>query len=113
MMYDGWWGGGWGWGGRLLMSVVTALFWLAVMTAIVLAIRYLVSSGGARGRPPRYKPPRPEDVLAGRFARGEIDEVRLTDGSGFGGAGRVDMRKCHLSVQQTPTALMLSDKLGD
>jgi hypothetical protein len=37
-------------------------------------IRYLVSSGGARGGPPRYEPPRPEDVLAGRFARGEIDE---------------------------------------
>ncbi len=74
MMYDGWWGGGWGWGGWLLMSVVMVLFWVAVITAIVLVIRYLVGSGGARGGPPRYEPPRPEDVLAGRFARGEIDE---------------------------------------
>ena len=74
MMYDGWWGDGWGWGGWLLMSVVMVLFWVAVITAIVLAIRYLVGSGGARGGPPRYEPPRPEDMLAGRFARGEIDE---------------------------------------
>ncbi len=49
MMYDGWWGGGWGWGGWLLMSAVMVLFWVAVITAIVLAVRYLVSSGGARG----------------------------------------------------------------
>lgn len=74
MMYDGWWGGGWGWGGWLLMSAVMVLFWVAVITAIGLAIRYLVSARGGRGGPPRYEPPRPEDVLAGRFARGEIDE---------------------------------------
>ena len=74
MMYDGWWGGGWGWGGWVLMCVVMVLFWVVAITAIVLAIRYLVGSDGARGGPPRYEPPRAEDVLAGRFARGEIDE---------------------------------------
>ena len=75
MMYHGWmWGDGWGWGGWVLMCVVMVLFWAAVITAIVLAIRYLVGTGGASGGPPRYEPPRPEDVLAGRFARGEIDE---------------------------------------
>jgi putative membrane protein len=68
MMYDGW-----GWGGWVLMSVVMVLFWAAVIAAIVVAIRYLAGSGGGSG-PPRYEPPRPEDVLAGRFARGEIDE---------------------------------------
>jgi putative membrane protein len=75
MMYDGWmWGNGWGWGGWVLICVVMVVFWAGVITAIVLAIRYLVGSGGASGGSPRYKPPRPEDVLAGRFARGEIDE---------------------------------------
>ena len=74
MMYDGWWGSGWGWGGWVLMSVVMVLFWVAAITAIVLAIRYLTSSGGHRGGPVRYGPPRPEDVLAERFARGEIDD---------------------------------------
>ena len=45
-----------------------------MITAIVLAIRYLVDSGGASRGSPRYKPPHPKDVLARRFARGEIDE---------------------------------------
>lgn len=75
MMYDGWmWGGGWGWGGWVLMCVVMVLFWAAVIIAIVLAVRYLNGAGGTNGGSPRYQPPRPEDVLAGRFARGEIDE---------------------------------------
>ncbi|MGO8937378.1 MAG: SHOCT domain-containing protein [Mycobacterium sp.] len=56
------------------MCVVMVLFWVAMITAIVLAARYLVGSGGTVGGPPRYEPPRPEDVLAGRFARDEIDE---------------------------------------
>ena len=45
MMYDGWmWGDGWGWGGWILMTVVMVLFWAALITAIVLAIRYLAGS---------------------------------------------------------------------
>ena len=35
---------------------------------------HLIGSSGASGGLPRYEPPRPEDVLAGRFARGEVDE---------------------------------------
>lgn len=75
MMYGGWmWGHGWGWAGWVLFVVLTVVFWAAVITAIVLAIRY---AGGSRhsvsGLPP-YGPTRPEDVLAERFARGEIDE---------------------------------------
>jgi putative membrane protein len=56
------------------MGVVMVLFWAAAITAIVLAIRYLVGSGSASIGSPRHVPQRPEDVLAGRFARGEIDE---------------------------------------
>jgi putative membrane protein len=75
MMDDGWmWGNGWGWGGWLLMGVVVVVFWAGVITASVLAIRYLISSGGASGDPPRYETLRPEGVLAERFACGEIDE---------------------------------------
>lgn len=75
MMDDGWmWGDGWGWGGWVVLCVVMVLFWAAVITAIVVAIRHLVGSGGASGGSPRYQPPRPQDVLAGRFARGEINE---------------------------------------
>ena len=74
MMHDGWmWGNGWGWAGWVLMSIVMVLFWAAVITAIVLAIRYAGSSRNTASGPPEYAPSRPEDVLAERFARGEID----------------------------------------
>ncbi len=73
MMYDGWmWGNGWA--GWVLFLVLTVAFWAAVITAIVLAIRYAGGSRNSAGGPPSYAPPRPEDVLAERFARGEIDE---------------------------------------
>ncbi|MGO8964760.1 SHOCT domain-containing protein [Mycobacterium sp.] len=75
MMYDGWmWGNGWGWTGWVLMCVVMVLFWAAVITAIVLAIRYLGGSRNTVSGPPNYGPSRPEDVLAERFARREVDE---------------------------------------
>ena len=73
---DGWmWGHGWGWGGWVMMSVVMVLFLLALITAIVVAIRYLSGSNPAPMKPPPgYARPGPENVLAERFARGEIDE---------------------------------------
>ncbi len=73
MMYNGWiWGNGWlGW---LLTCVVMVLFWGGVIVAIVFAVRYAGSSRGTLGGTPSHGPPRPEDVLAERFARGEIDE---------------------------------------
>ena len=75
MMYDGWmWGDGWGWGGWILMTVVMVLFWAVVITTIVLAVRYVGGSRHTSGGPPGYVPPNPEDVLAERFARGEIDD---------------------------------------
>jgi len=75
MMYDGWmWGNGWGWAGWVLMGVVMVLFWAAVVTAIVLAIRYAGGSRNTASGSPNHGPSRPEDVLAERFARGEIDE---------------------------------------
>ena len=42
MMYGG---DGWMWGGWILMSLVMVVFWALVITAIVLAIRYL--TGGS------------------------------------------------------------------
>ena len=69
MMYgDGW---GWGWGGWLLMTVVMVLFWAVVITAVVVGIRYL--TGVPHHRAPTA-PPRAEDLLAERYARGEIDD---------------------------------------
>ncbi|MCK2220979.1 SHOCT domain-containing protein [Actinomadura sp. ATCC 31491] len=65
-----WWGydhmSGWGY---LIMGLSTVLFWGLVITAIVMAARY-VSRNARAGAPPQQSP---EDVLAQRFARGEID----------------------------------------
>jgi putative membrane protein len=73
--------GGWPWFG--LAS--TVIFWVAVIIGVVLLIRYL----NRTGRPHTYGParhgwpgpppypgavPTPEQILAERFARGEIDE---------------------------------------
>ena len=70
-MYDNW---GWGWGGWLLMTLVMIVFWAAVITRR--------GAGGAlcrRFTPPRRRPwtfgaSTREDLLAERFARGQIDD---------------------------------------
>jgi putative membrane protein len=70
-----WYGGnGWGWGGWMLMAVGMVLFWALVITAVILAIRYLTGSRGADASLRGSGPTRAEDVLAERFARGEIDD---------------------------------------
>lgn len=72
-----WWGQGMNGWGYALMSVSMVLFWGVVILGIVALVRYLgrsaQSSGGAGG--PR---PSAEQVLAERFARGEIDEPEYT-----------------------------------
>ena len=59
------WGGHmWGWGaGWMWLSMVA--FWLLVAALVVFAIR-----GGTRREPPRSSA---MDILADRYARGEID----------------------------------------
>jgi putative membrane protein len=71
MMYDGW---GMGWGGWLLITLVMIVFWAALITAIVLAVRYVAGSGHLGAGPGISGPSRAEDLLAERFARGEIDD---------------------------------------
>jgi putative membrane protein len=70
MMY-GW--DGWGWGGWILMTIAMVVFWAIVITAIVLGVRYVATATSQRDRP-TPDTNRAEDVLAERFARGEIDE---------------------------------------
>ncbi|MDI9914431.1 hypothetical protein [Rhodococcus sp. IEGM 1379] len=81
-MYDHY-SGSWGWG-YVLMFVGMALFWGLLILGIFLLIRYAghgpaesgsKSFGGspsARFPPPRHSA---EQLLAERFARGEIDET--------------------------------------
>jgi len=70
MWYDG---NGWGWVGWILMSVGMVAFWALVITAVVLAIRYLASPHGTTTGHPIPGQLRAQDVLSDRFARGEID----------------------------------------
>ncbi|KKE98515.1 SHOCT domain-containing protein [Mycolicibacterium obuense] len=76
MCGNGWghgWNGDWGWGG-VVMSVLMVLLVVAVVVAIIFAVRYLSASPSLHhrgGAGPQGL--RPEDRLADRFARGEID----------------------------------------
>ncbi|MFI0785393.1 SHOCT domain-containing protein [Streptomyces lydicus] len=74
------WYGGWGGGGWALMAVIMILFWGLLIAGIIALTHYLTGAGRSR----RSGPPssgesgwgagRAEDLLAERFARGEIDE---------------------------------------
>ena len=66
------WGGGWGIVGWLAMSLMMVVVWGLPIALVVWAVRSSYHSD----RPSVTTPPRPdaEQVLAERYARGEIDE---------------------------------------
>ncbi|ORA44474.1 hypothetical protein BST22_25275 [Mycolicibacterium chubuense] len=75
MYGDGWmWGNSMGWGGWVLMSIMMALVWALVIAGTVLAIRFLTGPRQSAGHSHGTREGSAEDVLAERFARGEIDE---------------------------------------
>jgi putative membrane protein len=65
-MMWGW--NGWSWWGWLAMSLSMVAFWGLIIWLIVALFR-----GSGRSWP-RHESPDPEQILAERFARGEIDE---------------------------------------
>ncbi len=65
-----WYGG---WAGWVVMVMVMVVFWAAVLTAVVLAIRYLIRERGTRAGATGSM--LTEDVLAQQFVRGEIDDL--------------------------------------
>lgn len=80
MHWDGYGQHGWDWGNWLGLGLVMLLFWLLLIGGIVLLVRLLRQPGdgrsdaqrGAEG--PAGRSPSAEDILAERFARGEVDE---------------------------------------
>lgn len=68
--------GGWGWGSWILTAMVLTLFFALVITVIVAIVRNLNGPGHRHGPAVHGPPPgrRPEDILAERFARGEVDD---------------------------------------
>ncbi|MFG2026877.1 SHOCT domain-containing protein [Streptomyces sp. NPDC048825] len=61
---------GWGWFG---MSVGMVLFWALIITALVLVFR-AVNRPHEHAHPHIPAAPTPQQILAERFARGEINE---------------------------------------
>ena len=73
MMY---WGNGVGGWGMVLMAVSGLLFWGLVIGGIVALVRY--TGPGAQPSVPAAPGPVPQQLLAERFARGDIDEDEYT-----------------------------------
>lgn len=74
----GWDHGAWGAGGWLLMSLMMVLFWGGLAALVVWLVR---SSRDDRPQRPDTAPSsvqHADEVLAERFARGEIDEDEFT-----------------------------------
>jgi putative membrane protein len=68
-----WYGNGLGGWGYALMTISMVLFWALVIAGVVALSRY--SGRDNRGPVDQLgKSPDPEELLAQRFARGEIDE---------------------------------------
>ncbi len=70
-MWNGGYGSGSGGAGWIITAIVLVVIFAVVITAVVFAVRYL--SGGHRGYGGSQQARGAEDVLAERFARGEID----------------------------------------
>jgi uncharacterized membrane protein/Zn-dependent protease with chaperone function len=67
--------GHWGWGSWILTTGTTIVFWALVITAVVLLARYLLSlSQRPTGTTRAAGASNAEQVLAERYARGEIDD---------------------------------------
>ncbi|WP_292976652.1 SHOCT domain-containing protein [Mycobacterium sp.] len=66
-------GGNWAWGGSTLMAVALVVFGALLITAVVLNVRYLVSSRDT-GSAEDAGPSTAERLLAERYSRGDIDE---------------------------------------
>lgn len=71
-----WYGSGMGTWGYVLMTISVVVFWAVVIVGIAALVRYF-----GRGSTPTVPPssPTPEQILAGRFALGEIDAGEYRD----------------------------------
>ena len=68
-----WYGHDMGWWGYVDVALLMAVFWVLVIGSLAALAKYLFAPGSAKGRP-TGESSSPAEVLAVRFARGEIDE---------------------------------------
>jgi len=74
-----WWNhGGWGAGDWLAMSFMMVVFWGLVIALVVAVVRSTRSDRVHGDRSTSTPVQRADEVLAERFARGEIDEDEYT-----------------------------------
>ena len=74
----GYYGHGMGWGGWLAMSLSFVVFWGLLIALVVWLVRSFRGERPSEQPPATTKPDRADEVLAERFARGEIDEDEFT-----------------------------------
>lgn len=67
-----WWDGNWSWAAWAAMTITMIGFWALVIWAVATFVRGNASAGPDRRRDP-------EEILAERFARGEINEDEFRD----------------------------------
>jgi putative membrane protein len=65
-----------GWWGYAGMGIGMVLFWALIIVAIVALVRFSMADRQSRPFAPQ---PSPEQVLADRFARGEISETEYRE----------------------------------
>jgi putative membrane protein len=65
------WGGGWGWGHMIFGPLMMIVFVAVIVVIAVLAVRWLGGGPARPGSPAERKAAL--DILAERYARGEID----------------------------------------
>lgn len=73
-----WYDGDVGWWGYAGMGIGMVLFWALIIVGIVALVRFS-SSGPQSGAPLTGDAPSPEQLLAARFARGEISETEYRE----------------------------------
>ncbi len=70
-MMPGWMMSGWGMGYGLFGWLIMFLFWILIIAAVVLGVRWFIDQGKLKGSSVEETP---IDILKKRYASGEIDK---------------------------------------
>jgi putative membrane protein len=73
-MMPGWMMSGWGMGYGFFGWLMMFLFWILIIAAVVLGVRWFINDGKLKGLP---REEAPLDILKKRYASGEIDKEQF------------------------------------
>ncbi len=74
MMMPGWMMSGWGMGYGFFGWLMMFLFWILIIAAVVLGVRWFIDQGKLKGSSVEETP---LDILKKRYASGEIDKEKF------------------------------------